>query len=348
MGDQAGKSNILSSGALSIFFESIGMLVKAGIPLSNAPSAIGKDFFDATILKTALLLEKEAESGVVVFSEAMENTKMFPAYAVKTVQLAEFSGRVEEAFFGLGEYYNKEDLFHKQMKSSVLTPAILSAVMAAVLFTAILWIIPVLNDAFARLGIHLQTGNMGAVLALGRVLMASTGMMLLVVVVFSVIVITTKAEKREKIFAFLPGAKPVLRARAMAKMASALSVLLKSGLLPVAAFQNAVQFAGDEIFRDGYDACLQKLESGVPLAKGLIDSGVFTGFESQILLYAENSGQLDETLDRMADLYDKDAEAATEKTLAIIEPFLVSILALSVGFVLVVVLLPLMQLMNGI
>ena len=323
------------------------MLLRAGIPLSEAPALLQEDLSAGALAQVAGELAAELGVTTFVFSEAMEHCGAFPPYAVNTVRVGEVSGRQEESFFALCAYYRREDALQRQIKSAVLGPAILVAMMAAVLFVTVLWILPVLAEAFAKLGLAM-TGGLGLALAAGRGAMVLTAAALLAVLFVAVRVLSGDSESRERFLAKLPGFSAAARAGAVARFTGALTAFLQSGMLPSDALDQAVELAGSPLYAEGYAACRKAMEEGKDLAAALVDSGMLDGLESRILLSASRAGQLDQAMDRVSDLYAQRAEDGTQRMLGVVEPLLVGLLTAAVGIILLAVMLPLIQMMSAI
>lgn len=348
MSKQNEKSKMLSTSELAVFFESMGMLMRAGITVADCPAIIRQDFSGDPIANAAKKIEAILGVDTFVFSEALEKAGMFPAYAIKAVKVGELSGKQEESFFALNNYYKREFNLFQQIKSAVLSPAVLVAMMAVVMFVTVLWILPILSNVFAQLGLNVNSGGIGVALAVGRIAMGLTGVLLVLVVGLALAVLTSDETRREKLLQLLPGAKSMLQSSAMARIASALGAFLHSGLLPAEAFENATELAGSEMYTKEYETCLQLLKSGEDLGKSLVVSGVFTGFESHILMSATRAGQMDAAMDKIAEMYSAEAERKTDKMLSAIEPMLVGLLTIAISIILIAVLMPLIQMMGAI
>ena len=338
----------LSFRELSAFFESAGMLMRAGIPLSDCPAILQSDLSAGRLVETAGKMAEQLGVTTYDFSAAMAGTGVFPAYAINAVRVGEVAGRQEDSFFALAAYYRREEELRQQIKSAVLSPAVLVAMMALVMFVTVIWILPVLSDAFAKLGLNIAGGGLGLAIAAGRVAMALTGVVLLAVLLLAIGTLSGDDARRERFLNRLPGFRSAVKASASARFTGALTAFLKSGLLPHKAMEEAAALAGSSLYTASYAACKKAMEEGKDLSEALLSAGLLDGVEGQIVRSASRAGQLDAAMEKVSALYAARAEESMQQMMDMVEPLLVGLLTLSVGIILVAVMLPLIQMMSAI
>ena len=350
------KLQSLSPEVLAILFESIAMHLKAGISLEYIPELICQNFSNGIIHEAtkavALEIEKNYSANATIeeatFSNALKKTGIFPVYAIKSIQAAEFSGGIEEAIIKLSVHYRREKAFFEQIKQTFFAITILASIMTAVLLVSVKWIIPVFENILMKMGMYTNINNMNIILQLGKGIIITVGLLFAFIGIFSVVLLLVKEKQSEKLLSFCPITKSVLYNRVMAKTAEALALFLKSGLTPLLAFQYATAFSDNSVDKEKYRDCAKKLEQGYALGESLIKANVFTGIEDQLLINAEQCGQIDTILLKMANSYNETAMATAERVAVMVEPLLSFALIFSLGIILATILIPLLQIINGI
>ena len=350
------KNQTPSSEALAIFFESIAMYLKAGISLEYAPEMICRNYKSGTLYEIAKAITFELppknEISLITnkesFSKALNQTGLFPVYAVKSIQLAELSGRVEETIMDLGMYYRKEKAFIEKMRQTLFSIATITSIMAVALFISAWWIIPIYEKILYKMVMYADVDNMITLLRSGKLLIITLSLIFTVSSIFSGLVLFEKEKQSEKLLFFCPITKSIFQNEAMAKVAKSLSLLLKNGMMQKNAFHYATVLSGTYGKEDKYEECAKKLEQGDALGKSLVETGIFTGIESQALIHAEQNGQMDVKLSKIAEQYKEAAVTTAEYAMAIFEPLMALVLIFSVGVVLAAILIPLMQIIGGI
>ena len=347
MPDKKGKQ--LPPRELAIFFESMTMLLSAGVLANECSNIIAEDTKGSALSAVAARVDQILNEGdVFVLSEALEKTAMFPEYAVEMIRLGEDSGRMETTTESLGDYYRRQDALHQSIRSAVSGPVLLLIMMSVVLIFLITFVLPVFENVFASLGLAAGGGMGGAFLA-ARVAMIAVGVLLaLVLALLVVYILPGGQEKLARMAEKLPLTARIHYALSAGRLTNGLSMLLASGISVSEAIEKASALVSNRRILSRIPPAKEEVEAGEDLGKAFVHHNVFDGFEAKVLLSASRAGRTEAAMSRLSEIYMQEANSGIDRLLGMVEPALVGILSVAIGTILLSVMLPLAGIMSSI
>ena len=345
------KEKEWNHGEISELCRSLSLLLHAGIGLGDGLFLMAEE---ADGERKALLEEMGRKSDLgVVLSQAMDESERFPVYVTGMVKVGESTGRLEEALLALAGYYDGQEKMNRQIKSALTYPSILMLMMITVIGVLLVKVLPVFDEVYASLGGSL-TGVAGGLLMLGQMLEAAMPLicMLLAVIAVGLLMFAKNSDFRKKVLDWWRkkyGDKGISRMINDAHFAQALAMGLKSGL-PI---EEAVQLAGDLLKEvPGAAArcseCANGLMCGENIADVLKKTNVLPASACRMLELGIRGGSGDTVMDEIANRLSEEAGYAIEQKVAQVEPAMVMTASVLVGFILLSVMLPLMNIMTAI
>lgn len=334
---------------LSAFFTSLGMLLRAGVPVNEAAGIIASDMEGSPLSAASKNIDTIFASGeVFLLSAAMEQSGSFPRYAVEMMQLGEESGRIEAAADSLGEYYHHQSELNQSIRSAVSGPLLLLIMMSVVLFFLILFVLPVYNNVFASLGVAGGVTLDAAYIA-AQVAMVIACVLLAVFVVGLLVYLTPGGRVAIlKLVQTLPFTRNIHYDISASRLTHGLQMLLASGISSSEALKKAGALVESKAILANLPACQKAVDEGEDLGKALVNTGVLGGFEAKILISASRAGQTESAMGRLSEIYSTQANASIDRLISVIEPALVGLLSVAIGIILLSVMLPLANIMSAI
>ena len=334
---------------LAAFFESLTMLLQAGVPANECPDIIASDMGTGSLAQVSRQLGETLSGGeVFVLSEALEQNGSFPSYAVEMTRLGEDSGRLETTTEQLGEYYRRQDSLRQSIRSAISGPVLLMVMMSVVLIFLISFVLPVFENVFASLGLVSGAGMGGAFLA-ARIAMFVVGIMLAAVLVILVLYLLPGGRGRLALLAEkLPFTKRIHYSISAGRLTGGLAMLLASGISTSEAVEKAGLLVENRRIAEKLPDARAAVDAGEDLGKALVDCGVLEGFQAKILLSASRAGQTESAMRNLSGAYAEEADNGIDRLLGMIEPALVGILSVSIGVILLSVMLPLTSILTAI
>lgn len=344
------KRKMLPPHELASFFESLTMLLRAGVPVNECADIIATDT-DGTRLAAAArqvdtLLNQE---GIYVLSEALKKSGYFPNYAIDMIHLGEESGRLENTCDSLGDYFRQQESLGQSIKSAISGPLMLLVMMSVVLIFLIVFVLPVFENVFLSLGVFTSSGGMGGAFLAARIIMVIVAALLVIVLIFVITYFVPSG--REKLVGLaekLPFTRKIHYALSASRFTGGLSMLLASGIPVPEAVEKAGRLVSNRRISAKLPAAIDDVSAGEDLGKTLVKVGVLDGAEAKILLSASRAGQTEVAMRRLSEIYAGETEAGIDRLLGMIEPALVGLLSVAIGIILLSVMLPLTGIMSAI
>jgi len=346
------KKKTLSNEELSAFCLQISLLIHAGINLADGMYLLAEDEQDETKKAMLFQMAKVLEEGRPM-SDAMEESQCFPSYMIHMTATGEDTGRMEQAFHSMAEYYEGRYRLRERMKSALAYPVVLLLLMLIIIGILLIRILPIFQQVYEQLGGSME-GIAGGLLVFGKGLEGALPAIGLVIAVLFLIGITVRLHsswrtKVERLFLHATENLSVAKKIRVSRLAAVLAMGLMSGLSPEAAMELAASFQQEKTkAKKKYEQCKAFLEEGKPLAEALKESGLLEPVYCRMLAVGAKSGTADIVMEEISRRLEENAENAIEKLVGKVEPTIVIVTSLLVGIILLAVMLPLMNIMAAI
>ena len=342
------KQKELSPTLLSLFFNSLGVLLKAGIPIQNCLSLMLEDSKDADLKETLLKLNAEIQTTFQLHL-AMQKIGLFPEYAIQMIKIGETSGRLEAICESLADYYEQKNTITTQIKRSILNPVILICVVSAVITFLVLKVLPIFNNVYTQLGIYMEQNSMiSAALVIGKAAMILSLILLLSLGICGLMTLSSSGKKRVlHMIGKVPKVKKIIFGILVSQFSSALSMLLQSGMEPEHALELSSSIIQNEILDDKLINCKKDFKNGTSIAETLAKNQIFSPFHTSILLTFAKAGATDQALKKLSEEIMEDSMESLENVMGLIEPILVATLSVIIGIILLCIMLPLIGILSS-
>lgn len=342
----------LNSKQLSEFCRELGMLLGAGVPLVRALSIMGKRDIPDNIKDIYSELYRSLRQGSMLSSAMEAMPGVFPELLISMFRASEDSGAMEQTCSKMAEHYTKSYKLSKKVKSAMTYPIILVVVTVLVLLAVFLFILPTFFQMFEDMDAELPaiTQLMLGISGLLRDhwLLIGIGVLVLVLVGQIVLQIPKVKLARDRMRLKLPVIGKLLKIIYTARFARTLASCYASGVSIVSSLRNARDTIGNVYVSSQFSAVLTDVRNGKPLSAALKRVDGFDSKLSASVQIGEETGKLYDMLESTADTFDYEADVATERLTAIIEPVMLIFMALVIGLVIVSVMLPMTTLYDAI
>ena len=334
------------------FCRQLGTLLGAGVSLVRGLSIIANE--ESIKPKTRAVYSdmlRTIRQGVSL-SEAMEQqAPAFPELLVNMFRSAEASGNIDQTAKRMAEHYEKEHKINSKVRSAMVYPIILLVMMVAIVIFVVGYILPQFADMFATMGElpWMTQVVMGFSSALTNYwYLFIIGGVVLFIVIRMVLKIPAVRNGFDRFKIKLPVVGKLLRTIYTARFARTLSSLYGSGVPIMSSIQTAARTVGNRYIENQFEGSVQLLQQGGTLADAIrrVD-----GFENKLassVYIGEETGNLDEMLDVTADSYDYASEQAINKMVTLLEPCMLIIMGIMVGFIMLAILVPIFGSYNAI
>ena len=336
---------------VSAFCESMGMMLRAGIPNDEALSLLQSEEKTSGSLGIALQGMAESVRKGSSLSDAMDESGLFPKYALQMVKAGESSGHLEGILFSLSRYYADQKTISEKLHNAVTYPAAMLILIIAVLAVMIIMVLPAFTDVYNKL-----TGSLAASsYAYVRWAYVLCWIALVVLVILAVALIVGlllwKSGRRapvESVLRRIPACRSILDNLGTYRFTSAMSTFLASGDVQDRALLSSIPMTDCKPVEAKLKQCLEHMDEGHGFAQSAHEVSLFEPVYGRMLLAGERSGSQETVLQRITELLEEDTLNETDRLVGTVDPLLSGILMLTVALSLLSVMLPLIGMMNSV
>lgn len=344
--DQSEKYKKLKAKQLALFCLELSTLLASGVSLVHALDVItGQEGIDAKERKIYLSVSADLKRGISL-ADAMKKRQCFPTLMIGMIRSGEENGNLAQVTERLAIQYEKENKLVRQIRSAMIYPMILLILCILVSVIVITFILPQFQMLFNQMD-HLPVPT--------KVLISVSDFLihrwyiagLFFIFVFAIIRILSENPAvcywtaRKKLG--LPGVGRIFKVLYTARFSRTLNSLYSGGM----SLAKAVEIAGDTIgnsyIEAQMDQVVEKMRSGIPLSRALEETEGLTKKLSSIVFIGEESGHLDLMLESVAATMEDEAEQAARQLVTLLEPAMIILMAILVGFIMIAVMLPIYQ-----
>lgn len=329
---------------LSDFCRQLGTLLGAGVSLVRALNIIAQDQNlkpgPKKVYEDVLRLIRQG----IPLSDAMEQQQgAFPELLINMIRSAEASGSLDQTSKRMAEHFDKDHRLNSKVKNAMVYPAILICMIIVVLIFVVVYIIPQFADIFASLEeLPLPTV---VVLGISDALTNHWPVILAVVAAAAVFLsvvfrIPDVALQKDRMKLKIPVIGKLLKVVYTARFARTLSSLYSSGIPIVTALQIGKHTVGNRYIESQFDEVIYSVRTGESLSKSLAAVDGFVNKLASSIMVGEETGSLDEMLNVIADALEYDSEMAIARMTAMLEPVLIIVMGVIIGFVIIAVMMP--------
>lgn len=340
----------LKSKQITVFTRQIAVLLRSGVPILKglmilADQALNPNF--KAILNTINAQIKDGNS----FSTALASfPNIFSTLYVSLVRAGEDSGTLEVALLRIAEYRQKQEKIFTDIKTALTYPILMALVGTGTIIFMLTFVMPRLLGIFARLGQELPLPT--KILISISNFLTQWWVWAIVVLIVLILVLYFKnnaPSRRRKIFISqlklkMPIFGEIFLKAELARFSRTLELLLDSGVHVLAALQRSIPIIENEIMQDELNKSYKAIEQGESFGATLSQSAIFPKFMVNLISVGEESGNLEDALRELALTYEGETDEAVKVMTNLLEPMMILIMGIIVGFIIVSMLLPVFQL----
>ena len=336
---------------LSVFCRQFVSITQAGVPMKEALQMLSEQTENKWLKRAISEVLLNVEKGNTLADSMRSQPDIFPPMLVNMVEAGEQSGRLEMAFSRMAVHFEKEAKLKATIKKATIYPIILVIAAIGVIAVMLLFVIPIFIDMFADLDIEMP--------ALTMFVMNSSkwmtshwyvvlAMIVGVVVAYKLIYKTTQGRLTiDRIKMKMPLFGKLTVKTACSQFARTMSTLLMSGISTIDALETTSKIVNNIHYTNAMLKAREEVMKGVPLSEPLEASEIFPPMVYHMTGIGEETGNVEEMLEKMADYYDEEVEMTTQSVLAAMEPLIIVFMALVVGTLVIAVISPIGAMYNG-
>jgi type IV pilus assembly protein PilC len=334
---------------LAVFTRQFSVMIDAGLPLVQCLEILAGQQENKTFQKILNSVRASVEGGATLSASMRQHEKVFDALYHNMVEAGETGGILDTILQRLSTYIEKNVKLKRAVKSAMIYPAAVLGIAGGVI-TLLLWkVVPVFIDLFNGMDVDLPLPTR-IVIFLSHFVGSIYGLMLLVFLIASGVAIKLWYGTPQGRFALdtillkMPVVGMVLRKIAVARFTRTLGTLISSGVPILEGLDITARSSGNAVVEKAISETRKAVEAGRSLVEPLKETDVFPGMVTQMIGVGEQTGAMDAMLQKIADFYEDEVDAAVKDMLTAIEPIMIVFLGVVVGGVVISMYLPLFSL----
>jgi len=345
--EKRAESGRISRNDIALFTRRMADLSAAGLPLDRVLQVVAEQSESPRLSAIAEEALEEVRGGLPVSEALSMHPKIFPVVYTQTLRAGEASGQFPEVASRLADFLEKEVARRSQIISALTYPAILSVVAVGVVIFLMTFVMPKLTSVFADLGGSLPASTQFLLTATNFLthdyLIIIGGLVIAFLAYKGWVATDAGAAARDKFIFNLPLAGPVIKKAIVSRFARILGTLVYGGVPILESLRIAGMSSGNKTFSNGALQVEGEVREGRPIAESMRDAGQFPPVLTHMVAIGEETGDLPKMLGRVSDSLDFEVDNGLRRLVAVVEPAIILVMGLIVGFVVLSVLLPIFQ-----
>ena len=334
-----------------VFTRQFSVMISAGLPLVQCLSLLSSQAENKTFAKTIGEIRQSVETGDT-FSDALrKHPKTFETLYSNMIEAGEVGGILDTILVRLANFMEKAMKLKAKVKSAMVYPIAIVVIAVVVIAFLMIFVIPTFVQMFDEMGgslpgptkIVMQTSGL-FVDHWWKMILGGAAFMYFFKRFYStekgMLIVDTYALKA-------PVFGPLIRKVAVAKFTRTFGTLISSGVPIIQALDIVARTAGQKVVENAILGTIDSIKEGQTLSAPLSRSKVFPAMVVQMIDVGEETGALDTMLEKIADFYDDEVDAAVEALTSLLEPILMVFLGVVIGFIVVAMYLPIFQMASA-
>jgi type IV pilus assembly protein PilC len=330
---------------IAIFFRQFSVMIDAGLPLVQCLEILAANQENPSFQKTLTGVRTTVEGGATLANAMRGYPNVFDDLTTNMIEAGETGGILDIILQRLATYVEKAVRLKSAVKSALIYPVAVVGIAGLIVAALLKWVVPIFANLFAGLGVSLPLptriviGLSGFIGSFWWVIIgASIG------VVFGLKQIRKTPRGRyyfDKVLLHLPVVGSLLRKIAVGRFTRTLGTLITSGVPILEGLAITARTSGNAVLEEALMKVRKAIEEGRTIVDPLRECGVFPNMVTQMIGVGEATGAMDSMLQKIADFYEEEVDAATKDMLAMLEPVIIGLLGVTIGGIVISLYMPL-------
>lgn len=333
------------------FTRQMAIMLNAGLTLIDCFNILEKQIKKTELLALVQSLNKEVTEGNTYSSALKKYPDQFSNLYIALVKSGEASGKLSEILLKLAENLEKQREFNSKIKSALTYPLIVVIGMLGVMFVMITFVVPKLLGLYKDFNVDLPASTKILILLSD---FSSRFWPLIIIAVFASISLFKKytSTKQGKLLfdtvsLNFPAFGPIIKISALVDTTRTLAILIASGVSILDGLNIIIETTGNLVYRNSFINIYKQVEKGFALGTSMDNEGIYPPILVQMTTVGEQTGKLDDTLMRISRYFEAESEIAVKSLTVLIEPLILVVLGVGVGFLVISVITPIYNLTSA-
>lgn len=336
---------------IAVFCRQFYTMLNSGATITTCLNVLGQQITNKRLKNSILLVDENVRKGLTL-SEALKKEEVFPELLISMVESGEVSGNLDTIMKRMAEHYEKENKLNNKVRGAMIYPIILAILSITIVVGILTFVMPTFVSMFDDNGIELPLPT--------RMLLATSNFLrtkwyLIILIILAIIYSLKYYFKTEtgeitlnRLKLKLPLFKGMNEKIIVSRFTRTLSTVLASGISLIQGLQVVSKVVGNKVIENKIMEVRELVIKGGGLSQALKRVGFFPPMLCSMVSIGEESGSLDDILNKTADFYDDELETAIQQFTSMLEPIMILIMGVIIGFMIISIILPVFDMYNQI
>ncbi|MDE0573041.1 type II secretion system F family protein [Demequina sp. B12] len=332
---------------IAILSRQLATMISSGLSLLRALTILAEQTENKELQKIVGEVRNDVQTGSAFSKALARHPNVFPPIMINMVKAGEVGGFLDEVLVSIAENFENDVKLRGKIKSAMTYPVVVFCIAILATVAMLLFIVPVFANMFDGLGGELPAATKFLVV-MSSVLKVAALPLLIAIVAFFIWWGKNKHKESvrrryQPLTIKMPIFGPLVKKIAVSRFSRNFGSMIRSGVPILQALDIVGQASGSVVIEDATRDIANSVRRGESLAKPLSQHAVFPPMVVQMIAVGEDTGALDEMLDKIADFYDQEVESATEQLTSMIEPLMIAVLGSIIGGMVIALYMPIFK-----
>jgi type IV pilus assembly protein PilC len=330
---------------IAIFFRQFSVMIDAGLPLVQCLEILAANQENPTFQKTLTGVRTTVEGGATLANAMRQYPTVFDDLTTNMMEAGETGGILDIILQRLAQYVEKAVKLRAAVKSALIYPVAVVSIAVLIVGALLKWVVPIFANLFTGLQVSLPLPTR---IVIGLSAFVGAFWWFFIVGAVAIVVAIKQIRKHPRgryYFDYtllkLPVLGILLRKIAVARFTRTLGTLITSGVPILEGLAITAKTSGNAVLEESLMKVRKAIEEGRTIVDPLKECGVFPNMVTQMIGVGEATGAMDSMLQKIADFYEDEVDAATKDMLAMLEPIIIGILGVTIGGIVISLYMPL-------
>ena len=330
---------------IAIFFRQFSVMIDAGLPLVQCLEILAANQENPAFQKTLTGVRTTVEGGATLANAMRLYPKVFDDLTTNMMEAGEMGGILDTILQRLAAYVEKAVKLRSAVKSALIYPVSVVSLAFLIVGALLKWVVPIFANLFTGLGVALPLPTR-IVMGLSAFVGQFWWFFIVGIVGFVFGMKQIRKDPRGRYYLDyamlkMPVVGMLLRKIAVARFTRTLGTLITSGVPILEALTVTAKTSGNSVLEEALMKVRKAIEEGRTIVDPLRECGVFPNMVTQMIGVGEATGAMDSMLQKIADFYEDEVDAATKDMLAMLEPIIIGLLGVMIGGIVISLYMPL-------
>ncbi|MDK0932664.1 type II secretion system F family protein [Clostridium perfringens] len=337
---------------IAVFCRQFYVMLDSGLSIGKALNILIEQCEKPKLREALIVVNGELKRGETLASSMRKRKDVFPNLLTSMIDAGERSGNLDIILKRMAEYYEKETKIRGKIKSAMIYPIVLGVVAIIAITFILTFVMPTFVQMFEENNVDLP---MSTKMVLGTSKMLGKYGIIIFLILVTAIILLGKYLKSEEgqyklssINLKIPVIKKLTQKIIVSRFTRTMGIVSSSGMSLVTSIEIVASVVGNKIAEKELLKVKEKVLKGEGLGDSIINIKIFPPMLASMVKIGEEAGSLDSILDKTADFYDDELEREIKTATALIEPSMIVLMGIIIGFLLISILTPMFKMYNSI